>query len=74
MAKYRHKVTGVVRDYEESYARAIKALEPVSDEVQVTPLPCVPCGSVASAGVDVQTNEATPVADYAEPYEYELGE
>lgn len=69
MGKYRHKVTGAVREYRDSYARVISALEPVSDDEQETPLPCGPCGAAKSTGVDAQTD-----VEYAEPYEYDLGE
>ena len=31
--KYRHKVTGFVREYEVSYAKHLKSLEPVEDSV-----------------------------------------
>lgn len=51
MGKYRHKVTGRVREVSDSYARAVSALEPVSDDTEVSPENCAPCGFSEPAGV-----------------------
>lgn len=69
MGKYRHKVTGKVRELDDSYAKAVSALEPVSEDTPLTRLDCGPCGAGASViPAGVEDDEAVEVGGYDESY------
>lgn len=74
MGKYRHKVTGRVREVSDSYARAVSALEPVSGDTAVSPENCGPCGSQTPAGVgyeDSLVDEPTDENDEGEGFSWQ---
>ena len=69
MGKYRHKVTGKVGEYSDSYAAAVSALEPVSEDTPTSPVDCGPCGGGASViPAGVEDNEAVEVGGYDPSY------
>lgn len=69
MGKYRHKVTGVVRELDDRYAKAVSAFEPVSDDTEVSPEPCGPCGIDTSAGAEEYAETAPMFYDEGDEYE-----
>lgn len=66
MAKYRHRVTGKVRDYKPSYADHVSSLERVDDNTDVTP--CYDCGQAPEPASRFTPDPDPAVVDETFPF------